>query len=68
MPGRSNLATAEPLRHRLPRNASCPLTGALGGALAGFATTGNPLGACIGRGGFMGRPVITQATTKGVEP
>ncbi|MCJ2070582.1 hypothetical protein MKK75_17575 [Methylobacterium sp. J-030] len=66
MPGRSNLATAEPPRRQLPRNASCPLVGALGGALTGLMT-GDPLGACIGRGGLMGRPTTDDAT-KGDEP
>lgn len=66
MPARSNLATAEPPPRRLPRNASCPLVGALGGAAMGLMT-GDPLGACIGRGGLMGRPATTHATSKGDE-
>lgn len=64
MHGRSNLATTAPVPRRLPRDASCPLVGALGGALTGLAT-GNPLGACIGRAGFMGRPGIVETTRKG---
>lgn len=64
MAARSNLAATAPAPRRLPQDASCPLVGALGGALTGLAT-GNPLGACIGRGGFMGRPGTIETTTKG---